>query len=142
MRREILVCLRPKRAAHPENFNQCIKGGIGFIIPCINNPNNNAGDEVLEDEADNGVKKSAVLWLPILKNKLVDLFNLFNSNLITVGEGFASQETLLHVQLCQEEQGGGEEGGQEEGHRGQNESLEENVFIYCRGKKQMRYELK
>ena len=44
-------------------------------------------------------------------------------DLITVGEDFPSQQALLHIQLGQEEQGGGEEGGQEDRHGGQDESL-------------------
>ena len=40
-------------------------------IPYVINTNNNAGDEVLEDEADDCVEKSTELRLPILWNKLL-----------------------------------------------------------------------
>ena len=50
-------------------------GGFSHVcfvtIHCVNNTNNNAGDEVLEDEADNCVEKSTELRLPILWNKLL-----------------------------------------------------------------------
>ena len=35
-------------------------------MPGVDNTNNDAGDEVLEDETDDGVEKSAMFGLPIL----------------------------------------------------------------------------
>ena len=37
------------------------------MIPGVDNTNNDAGEEVLEDETDDGVDKSSVLRCPALK---------------------------------------------------------------------------
>ena len=44
-------------------------------MPGVNNPNNDTGEEILEDEADDGVKKSAMFRLPVLRNKIFNIFN-------------------------------------------------------------------
>ena len=39
-------------------------------MPGVDNPNNDTGDEVLEDETDDGVDKSPVLRFPALKKMI------------------------------------------------------------------------
>ena len=42
-------------------------------MPGVDNPNNDTGDEVLEDETDDGVKKSSMFRFPVLKNETLEI---------------------------------------------------------------------
>ena len=128
MRRERFIGLVAQTGADPAV--ERLKGKKGGLVctPVVDDADGDAGKEVLDDKADDGVDESAVLRLPGLVKQFPLIPANITTHLIAIGECVIGDKTLLNIELGEEEERSGERGGEQQRHQGEGDRLSPTVF--------------